>query len=62
MDVKAVSPHTNTEPHLDKLGAEENKAVRFGHLKMVNEGLGGQVIRRKGKGKGKDGRCLRTIL
>ena len=29
---------------------------------MVNEGLGGQVIRRKGKGKGKDESCLMTIL
>ena len=29
MDVKAVSPHTDTEPHLDRLGAEENKAARF---------------------------------
>ena len=62
MDVKAVSPHTDTERHLDRLGAEENKAARFWHLKMVNEGLGGQVIRRKGKGKGKDERCLTTIL
>lgn len=40
MDVKAVSPHADTGPHLDRLGAEENRAVRFWHLKMANEGLG----------------------
>ena len=29
MDVKAVSPHADPGPHLDRLGAEDNRAVRF---------------------------------